>query len=221
MNGKLVKLKIVAFKDAEFQSESGREYETLINPENYSEDIRLAYSEAQELGASAAQLKYKGTQPPDVAFTFLFDGTGVLPEASGNVVSQIEAFKKVVLNFEGDIHQPFYLKIIWGAFLFKGRLTGLNINYILFSPDGIPLRAKADAQFRGSTEVISRKRRERTSSPDLTHVRTVKEGDTLPLLSQEVYGDPSHYLELARFNRFTNFRKLTPGNRIIFPPLAR
>ena len=35
----------------------------------------------------------------------------------------------------------------------------------------------------------------------------------------EVYGDPRHYLFVADFNQLDDFRRLTVGQPILFPPL--
>ena len=58
-------------------------------------------------------------------------------------------------------------------------------------------------------------------SADLTHVRLVKAGDTLPRLCDEIYGEPRMYLEVARANDLDHFRALQPGMRIAFPPLEK
>ena len=58
-------------------------------------------------------------------------------------------------------------------------------------------------------------------SPDLTHVRLVKAGDTLPAMCFKIYGDPRFYLEVARANGLDNFAKLVPGTRVFFPPLQK
>ena len=58
-------------------------------------------------------------------------------------------------------------------------------------------------------------------SPDLTHVRLIKEGQDLPSLCNEVYGDPQLYVEVARANRLDNFRSLKPGTKVFFPPLQK
>jgi nucleoid-associated protein YgaU len=62
---------------------------------------------------------------------------------------------------------------------------------------------------------------ENNSSPDLTHIRMVKDGDTLPLMSFRIYGDSKYYLEVAKANNITNFRKLTVGRKIFFPPIEK
>ena len=40
-------------------------------------------------------------------------------------------------------------------------------------------------------------------------------------MSKKIYGDSKYYLEVARVNQLTNFRKLTPGQELLFPPLEK
>jgi nucleoid-associated protein YgaU len=49
----------------------------------------------------------------------------------------------------------------------------------------------------------------------------VKAGDTLPLMTEEIYGDDKYYLEVARINNITSFRQLQPGTEIFFPPIEK
>ncbi|NES40235.1 hypothetical protein [Moorena sp. SIO2C4] len=62
---------------------------------------------------------------------------------------------------------------------------------------------------------------EKKSSPDLTHTRTIKAGDKLPVMAQEVYGDSAYYIQLARANNVNNFRKLKTGTTIKLPPIEK
>ena len=105
--------------------------------------------------------------------------------------------------------------------MFKGVLTEMDITFKLFKPDGTPLRATASAKFTGFIEDNLRVAMENNTSPDLTHVRIVKEGDTLPLMSQRIYGDSKYYLEVAKANKITIFRKLKVGQLIFFPPIEK
>ncbi|NOR75025.1 MAG: LysM peptidoglycan-binding domain-containing protein, partial [Draconibacterium sp.] len=75
--------------------------------------------------------------------------------------------------------------------------------------------------FKGFVEDNLRVAMENNSSPDLTHVIIVKEGDTLPLMAFSIYGDPKYYLEVAKANSITNFRKLKVGQQIFFPPINK
>jgi nucleoid-associated protein YgaU len=89
----------------------------------------------------------------------------------------------------------------------------------LFSPDGQPLRAKISASFNGFIEDTLRAAQEDSSSPDLTHLRIVQDGDTLPLMTYRIYGDSKYYYQVAEFNGLSNLKKLETGQKIYFPPL--
>jgi len=127
----------------------------------------------------------------------------------------------VILDYNGDEHKPNYLIISWGKLLFKGALTEMDIEFKLFKPDGTPIRAIAKAKFQGFVEDQLRAAKENNKSPDLTHYRSVKEGDTLPLMTFHIYGDSKYYLQVARVNNIINFRKLKTGQKIFFPPLQK
>ncbi len=97
----------------------------------------------------------------------------------------------------------------------------MDITYKLFTSQGLPLRALVKTTFIGSIEDDKRLAKENAQSPDLTHIRTIKEGDTLPLLCKEMYGDIKYYVEVANFNGLNDFRNLKTGDKIKFPPLAK
>ena len=161
--------------------------------------------------------------PEELSFDFLFDNTGIIdgqPKPDG-VFDDVNHFRQLLTGYQGKSHEPYHLKLVWGNLIFKGRATELGITYKLFNPDGQPIRAVAKAKFKGSIEEKKRAAKENKSSPDLTHVRRVKAGDTLPLLCYEVYGDPRYYLMVAERNRLGNFRSLTPGQELFFLPIDR
>lgn len=242
MEGSLQKLTIATFKDSDYKSPINSEaFHAFINPTSFSMTYKSDFNDERPEGASKADLKYSGSSPSDLSLDFLFDGTGVVNANSGNklintiseklgkrdeftkkaVVDQIKAFYEATGKLEGSIHKPFNVIINWGDFEFKGILSGLTIEYKLFNNEGRPLRAIGKANF---TESVSQKLRagiENKQSPDLTHKRIVKEGDTLPLMTEDVYGDSKYYLEVAKANSLINFRQLTPGQELYFPPLEK
>lgn len=236
MSGELIKLRIKAYKDEKFSEEVGDgEFKTLLNPEQYKFNYKIEQNEDQASGTSAAAPRFNKALPEDLELEFIFDRTGVLVDYGksgsaddntfrdeGNgIIDDIEKFKKVIFDYNGDEHKPNYLIISWGTLLFKGTLSEMDITFKLFKPDGTPLRATARAKFKGFVEDDLRVAKENNSSPDLTHIREVKEGDTLPLMTFRIYGDSKYYLEVAKANRIPNFRKLTVGQKIFFPPIEK
>ncbi|TSE10406.1 CIS tube protein [Aquimarina algiphila] len=229
MDGNLQKLKITAYKEATFEESekiSEGEFMVRINPETYALDYKIKYSDDQASGTSGDLPKFDKTEPLSLGFKFIFDSTGALPgttdeEREKGIASQIAQFKKVVFDYVGEKHAPPFLEIIWGDLLSRCVLTGMKINYKLFRPDGKPVRAEVDAKFKELVEPNERIAQENDQSPDLTHIRSVKEGDTLPLFCKDIYGDPKYYIEVARVNKLISFRNLKVGQKIIFPPLVK
>lgn len=145
------------------------------------------------------------------------------PTDSGqrHVDTAISEFFRITGTVKGDSHQPNYLQINWGAFEFRGVLESATVNYKLFNSSGLPIRATLSASFVESISKEEEALAQKTKSADLTHYRIVKEGDTLLLIAQRVYGDSSYYIELAKINRLANFRQLKVGQRIIHPPIDK
>jgi hypothetical protein len=236
MSGELIKLRIKAYSDEQFSDEvSEGEFRTLLNPENYTFKYKIEQNDDQASGTSSAAPRFNKALPEDLELEFVFDRTGVITDygapggsddktfkdEGGGIIDDVEKFKKVIFDYNGDEHKPNYLIISWGTLLFKGTLSEMDITFKLFKSDGTPLRAVARAKFKGFVEDDLRVAIENNSSPDLTHVRIVKDGDTLPLMAHRIYGDSKYYLEVAKANRITNFRKLTVGQKIFFPPIEK
>lgn len=225
MEGKLEKMKIIAYSDPEFNDKvDGGEFDTLINPETYEFNYKIETEDEQAPGTSAAAVKFSKALPEEMQFNFIFDSTGAIPGSSSSedgVIDDVELLKKVALQYDGETHKPNYLKISWGTLLFKGCLTELNIAFKLFKPDGTPIRATATGKFKGFVEDNLRVAKENAQSPDLTHIRLVKEGDTLPLMCHRIYGDPKYYIEVARINQLVNFRSISAGQELRFPPIDK
>lgn len=158
---------------------------------------------------------------------------------TGYVTRRIKELKKVVYDFNPDHHEPPVVVITWGDVPpFRGKLDDLQVTYTLFSPDGAPLRAEVQLQFgeHGSVDVRSSTSNTAArvaggigarvggallSSPDLTHRRTVKATDTLPLLCENIYKDASFHWQVAQANNLTHFRTLETGTEVFFPPIER
>ncbi len=224
-SGQLEKLKIVAYSDPEFNNEvDDGEFSTLLNPEKYTFHYKIEQNDDQAAGTSTVSPRFNKQLPETLELDFVFDRSGVISgyeSTDDGIIDDIEKFKKVILNYDGENHKPNYLIISWGSLLFKGSLTEMDIEFKIFKPDGTPIRALAKGKFQGFVEDNLRVAKENNQSPDLTHQRIVKAGDTLPLMSYKIYGDSKYYIDVARINNITNFRKLKIGQKIFFPPLKK
>jgi hypothetical protein len=226
--GNLEKILILAFEDSKSAETGGTndakdKFEALINPESYTLEYKVKTSDGQGQGTSGAQIKFEYTLPEELTFEFLFDNTGIIdgkPNPNG-VADEVKHFREMLTGYQGSSHEPYHLKLVWGDLVFKGRAIELSITHKLFNPDGQPIRTVAKVKFKKSVEDKKRAQKDKAQSADLTHVRKVKMGDNLPLLCFRIYGDPQHYLEVARVNGLDNFRSLKPGMDLAFPPFEK
>jgi len=237
MGGAIQKLTIGTYESSDYETriQSGA-FTAFINPTGFSMTYKTKLNTDQAEGNSKPNLGYTSSAAPDLQLEFLFDGTGVTESNTGiklinkikgksfaktAVTKQINDFYKATGELEGSIHKPYNVILNWGNFEFKGILSELTIDYKLFDNEGQPLRAIGKATFSESTSPKLAAALEVKKSPDLTHKRTVQDGDTLPLMTSKVYGDSKYYLEVAKVNGLVNFRQLKPGSELYFPPLEK
>jgi hypothetical protein len=218
--GMLERLIIRAYKEPECSGSVIGQFEAYVNPSEITMGYEVEYDAAQGSGTTQSRMNFKKIKPGDLSLNFFLDGTG----ANGrplDVQKKIEEFQKVT-GYNGDIHRPNYLKIGWGTLTVKRCvLKSASIAYKMFKPNGVPLRAVITAAFLDTADDQTRVAMAQDQSPDLTHVRLIKAGDSLPKLCHEIYGDPRLYIAVADANGLDDFRDIKPGMRIFFPPLEK
>lgn len=228
---KLKKLTITAYKKSS-RSIADRvgAFEAMFNPASFSQKYEIEYGKQQGVNSSDKTARYSHSKPRELTFKLILDGTGVhelglLQFGPRKTVSKrVKEFLDLTFRMNGSIHEPNFLLVEWGGkedggLIFACRLASVNVTYNSFDRDGSPLRAELDITLISDKEIRKRLAEENKSSPDLTHHRVVKSGDTLPLLAKEVYGSPGYYLRVAQANQLDDFRNLTPGQELFFPPL--
>lgn len=226
-NSGYTKLTLREFEDQEFKKATGRTFKTMVNPEKLLFNKKITYVEDKADGSDDSTLKFQKVETPELDLDFLFDGTGVIQnpgteiKGAEGVANRINEFESILTGYNGETHRTSFLIATWGTFQFKGVVTDYSIEYKLFDKQGAPLRAIGKIKLKASIDELLAALKKGNESPDLTHIRQVVEGDTLPLLCHNIYGDPKYYLEVAKANNITNFRKLKPGQRINFPPVEK
>lgn len=223
----LEKMRIMAYTDPALNTKADKpydEFEVMINPETYSLDFKVEFREGQGQGTSGSQAPFTVKPPEEISFEFLFDSSGIIDGQAYNqdgVFPKVNTLKEMLTGVDSKSHEPRHFKLGWGTMLFKGRCTSVNIAYKLFNADGTPIRAVCKASFKGSVEEGLRIAQDNLQSPDLTHYRIIKGGESLPLLCYRMYGDSKYYIQVAKVNKLSNFRKLRPGDEIFFPPVSK
>lgn len=218
--GELEKMVITGYKNGEFSEETGSSFTAMINPTIYRQKQGVSYNNDKGLDGGNAP-SYKTYGEKNIQLEFILDTTGVVPNTSGkNLPDIIKQLQNTVYTYVGDSHQPPFIKVIWGTLSFQGRAADLDIEYTLFSPSGLPLRAKVKLQIKLYISNKTQELEKGKNSPDLSHLITVKAGDTLPGLCMQIYNSTIYCVEVARINKLTGIRCIPPGTQLLFPPLT-
>jgi hypothetical protein len=217
----LTKMEIIGCSDNKFQNEV--EKITLqINPATLSFDKGVSYTKDKRKGIGENGKKFDKFNETSLKIDILLDETGVIPGLpKDSIIEAVNNLEKTVYNINKDTHEPNYLKVSWGSFLFKGRLESLSYDYSLFRPDGSPLRVKISAKINGFMDPITEAKEVGRSSPDLSRIITLKTGESISYWCNEIYGDASYCMDVARYNRLTTFINIPAGTQILFPPIER
>ncbi len=230
---KLSKLTIAAFEDVgrSASKKIGTPIEVQYNPESLSLKHESVFQNKQGIATSSAQARFSHSRSKQLSVSLVVDGTQVdyfgyqLLRHVPTVAERIQEFLKLCYKVQGESHEPSYLQLSWdkGVFgpSFDCRLQSVDINYTAFNRDGSPLHATLAAVFVEDLDPKKKASSDRLASPDLSHRRVVRNGDTLPLLCREIYGSADHYLRVAEVNGLDDFRMLEPGRELIFPPFER
>jgi LysM repeat protein len=233
--GKPSNLTISAFQDSARSKpvEDPSSLEVQFNPETISLRHENAFQASQASPSSSAQARFSHGRSRVLQVTLIFDSidlgayglTQLFAAKALTVTQSVDLFQRLCYQVNSESHEPSYLRIVWskGVFgpNFDCRLKSVDVNNTIFDADGSPLHAELTTQFLEDLDPKKKSARDNLLSPDLTHRRTVKAGDTLPLLCRDVYGNAQHYLKVAEVNGLDDFRVLTPGQELLFPPYAK
>jgi len=197
----------------------GAPWVAMFNQDKWSEEEKYEYKDPQPSGTNKTEQRFLGVRPKSLTVELLIDGTGASGEKK-DVTAELILLRRTV-GFNGDLHMPNLLFVVYGLFIFQGIIETIEVQHTLFRPNGTSLRASVKLTFKEHEETISKILKSNLKSADLTHSRFVKEGDRLDNLCNTIYGSPRFLLEVAKANGLTSFRTLTVGQNLTFPPLAK
>ncbi len=224
---KLQKLSITSYKkNTRSLGDKIKEMKVMFNPATYSKKYSIDYSCKKGINSSGMPADFSCSKSGKLELTFIFDGTNVsnsfsIINTTPKVSEQIKDFLELAYKVNGDIHQPNFLKIDWGDLKFDCRLECVDIQYKLIDRDGEPLRAELKTVFISYSSLEKKLKEAKLESPDITHQRVVIGGDTLPLMTENIYESSGNYIKVAQANKLNNFRALSAGQKINFPPIEK
>jgi hypothetical protein len=206
--------------------QDGAPIKALFNPERYSLTKGVQIAEIAIPGLDSPVLQFVRGQNEKITLELFFDTTqfGMVE----NVKDVRDETKKIynLVKINRETHAPPRCRLRWGGgnlFSFGSPLDprcvveSVSEEFNLFSPGGIPLRAKLNVTFREYKTIEDQIPEIAKASSDRTKVRTVQRGETLSLIAWKEYRDPGEWRRIADANNLENPRLLITGDQLTIP----
>jgi nucleoid-associated protein YgaU len=195
----------------------------LFNPKDYSVTKANGWDAKAKKGATAEQPQFTGGQPREMTLQLLFDTTLLAPPVSVKDITDklFAAMDATVGGASGGAakkqeKRPRTITFTFGTFSFIGVAKSLTVQYLLFKPDGEPLRADVKlALVQWDVPVEGQNPTTRSTGALSSHL--VRDGDSLPSIAYKAYGDATMWRAIAEDNGIDNPLRLTSGRTLRVP----
>lgn len=112
---------------------------------------------------------------------------------------------------------PPFVLFGWGTTMqFEAFVRSVSVSYLMFKPDGTPLRVKATV----SLEEIPREAGSQNPTSGAlatTSTHTLVEGDSLASIAYAEYGDPNLWRAVAEANKIDDPMRIRVGTTLLLP----
>jgi nucleoid-associated protein YgaU len=186
----------------------------MFNPTEYQLQKSNNFAEIAIPGLETPPLQYVRGSAKKLTTELLLDTSDTLED----VRKRTDPLQRL-MKVNGELHAPPIVRLVWDGEVFLGVVESLTINFVLFMPTGVPLRAKiglALIEYRTVEEQIAETPRH---SPDVEKSHVVRRGDSLASVANLAYNDPTQWRAIAANNGIQDPRRLAPGLTLQIPRL--
>ena len=192
-------------------------------------------------GLDAPVLQYVRGAAETLSVELFFDCTDDGFDAAGKTVTErTDHFYRLVKQ-DRDTHAPPVCRFSWGTgpaeaavtqaggtdpppkevsaapFWFTCVVEGVDRKFTLFSPAGVPVRARLTVrmkEYKTLEQMVAE-----LQSADHSKSRVLKRDQRLDQVSADEYESPHEWRRIAEFNKLDDPRRVRPGTRLVVPPI--
>ena len=194
----------------------------MYNPAELTTAKSANWNRPQQKGAgSAGKPQFTGAGPQTVQMEVWFDAWDAADaNVARSVMTLFEWTKPTPTSITKKLPRPPVLGFEWGTNLIladlKFFLKTVNAKYVLFKPDGTPVRASATISLEEVPEDPP-KTNPSSGSRESRRSHLVGAGDSLHSVAYQEYGDASLWRGLAAFKGIDDPLRVAAGTRLLVP----
>jgi hypothetical protein len=198
----------------------------LFNPTEYSVSKGSNWT-AKQNSTAIPNLQYGGGNARTMSVELFLDATD---KPDGDVREMTEKLFKLLeaneIYKKEKKKRPPSIEFHWGrTWTFPAVITNLDVKYVLFRPDGTPIRATVGLKLMQVEKAVGKssaggpKKGQNPTTRGLADLRShvVRDGDSLPSISFASYGDPTRWRAIAEANGIDDPLALRRGSVLGIP----
>lgn len=194
----------------------GAPIQCMFNPKEYAFSKQNRWQPGQTKGTNVPRLEFGGGQPATLQMQLFFDTYESRKDVRKEYTEEIWRLMMVDETLKDPKNKkgrPPKVRFQWGsAWSFDAVITSINQKFLLFLPNGTPVRATMDVSFQQiQDDGVFPKQNPTSGGSGGERVWVVREGDTLAWIAYREYGDATQWRRIADANGLTKVRRLAPG----------
>jgi hypothetical protein len=205
-----------------------------FNPTQLSFNKGVQLADIPIPGLDTPLIQFVRGQNETLSIDLFFDSTEDGMGAGATSVTEYSDQIYQLVKIEPDAHAPPVCEFFWNIKFpgsdispsmgnqkrnsFKCIVESVRHQYVLFSPEGVPLRATVSLSLREYKTLDEQLAQLNLNSPDRTQVHVLQSGETLSSIAGAHYRRPGQWRLIAEANDIDDPRRLAPGTFLTVPP---
>jgi hypothetical protein len=216
----------------EIEGDSGK-IECWFNPKDYTILKTNTWTVDPVVGSALPTAQFGGGRPRTLTLDLLFDATDSdeldVRAVTDRLFKMMEIDKALGSGRGKNSGRPPMVTFSWGSTVtFKAVAESLSVQYLLFRPNGTPIRAQTKlslTQVDKAMDKSSGRGGGRGTNPTTRAIpgigsHTVRDGDSLASIAFEHYRDPTRWRPIAEANGIDDPLRLRRGATLAIPRLT-
>jgi hypothetical protein len=197
---------------------TGRELTVRYFPEEYtvSSDNNFAVQNVPGLGSPLVQFVNGNQKTVEAELFFDTYDTRELPKQ--DVREQTTEVTRL-MEIDGELHAPPVLELTMASLVMRCVLSRVSEHFILFMPDGVPVRARLTCTFLECVDPEQEAKAANLQTADFSKLHVLARGETLSDIAAALYDDPLAWRPIALANGIADPLAVPVGARLLVPSL--
>lgn len=203
--------------------ESGQQIDCWFNPAEYTISKSNRWTVEPVVGQGLPTAQFGGGDAQKLGLDLLFDDSdrdgGDVREITNSLFAAMAVDQAYASGKNSG--RPPMIEFGWGATTtFKAVVDSLSVQYLLFRPNGTPVRAKATISMLQAEPSVG-KGPQNPTTRGVAGLRThvVRDGDNIQGIAHAAYGDPTLWRRIAEANGIDDPLRLPRGTVLSIPTL--